>query len=282
MSALQDIEIRQHYRWLYALIIIVLIIGIPFRIFPFVWMISNMFKTSLEVFEFPPTLLPKEFMWENIPKAFEKYNLWSNLWNSLVLCFGVIIIQVPTSALAAFSLSKLRPKFGGFLLMFFVGTMMISGQAIIVPTYIMMGWFGLIGTFTGVILSQSAWGWSVFMFKGFFDTFPKDLLEAARIDGAGNMRIFWTLVVPLTKPVFAVVVLNTFRAVYNQFMFPLMLLPDDKKWTILIRIYAAQEGSATWNSVMVMLTAAVIPILIFYLFMQKYIVQGITMTGLKG
>ncbi|MCL2059184.1 MAG: carbohydrate ABC transporter permease [Oscillospiraceae bacterium] len=282
MPALHDIEVKGKYKWLHNAIIIVLILGIPFRIFPFSWMITNMFKDSLEVFRFPPRFFPDVFQWNNISDAFAKYNLAGNLWNSVVLCAGVIAIQVPTSALAAFSLSRLKPKGSKFMLLFFVGTMMINSQAIIVPTYIMMGWLGLINSFWSVILSLSAWGWSVFVFKGFFDSFPRDLMEAARIDGASNIRTFGTIVIPLTKPVFSVVILNTFRAVYNQFMFPLMLLSDDTKWTIMIRIYAAQEGSAQWNHVMVMLTFAVIPIVLFYLIMQKNIVQGITMTGLKG
>ena len=120
------------------------------------------------------------------------------------------------------------------------------------------------------------------VFKGFFDSFPKDLVEAAYIDGASNIGIFSRIVLPLTKPVFAVVTLNVFRAVYNTFMYPLMLLPNEKKWTLLVRIYASQEGSTPWNYVMVMLTVAVLPVLVFYLCMQKFVVQGITMTGLKG
>lgn len=288
MSILHENEIKGNYKWLYKAILLVLIIGIPLQMFPFLWMISNMFKSSVEIFRVPLTFLPDHIRFENIASTFAKYHLLNNLWNSLVLCFGTILLQVPISALTAFSISKLKPKGAKLLLLFFVGTLMIDNQSTMIPMYIMMHDFpllhiNLINSYWSVLLPFSAWGWSVFIFKGFFDGFPDALLESVRIDGGSNLVAFVRVVVPLSKPVFAVIILNTFRAVFNQFMFPLMMLPAENKWTLMVRIYAASVSSnSQWFSIMVVLTFAIIPVMIFYIFTQKYIIQGISMTGLKG
>jgi len=287
MPALHDSVIRGKGRRKYYLLILLLCIGIPFQIFPYIWMLSNMFKTSLEIIQIPPTFFPNEFFWSNISDTFQKYDLLNNIKNTFVLCAGVLAVQLPISALAAYALSKLKPKGAKILLLFFLGTMMINEQALMWPTFLMMLDFpiihvNLIDNFWSVILAFSAWGWAVFIFKGFFDAQPNDLLEAAQIDGATSLKCFTRIILPLTKPVFAVVGLNTFMAVYSQFLFPLILLPSEKMWTIMIRIYSAQQGIATWNNVMVMLTMATFPILILYFFVQKYIVEGVSLTGLKG
>ena len=180
----------------------------------------------------------------------------------------------------------LRPKGSKWVMSFFLGTMMINSQALAWPTYIMFtNFFGmrLIDNLWSLILSFSAWAWAIFILKSFFDGIPKDLLESARIDGASSARILWSIVMPLSKPVFAVVILNTFMACYNQFIYPLILLPDSANWTIMVRIYAIQSSSsATWNQIMVLLGCATLPVILCYMFAQKYIVQGISMSGLKG
>lgn len=284
MSALHDIELKNSGKKTYIIIMAVLVIGIPLQIFPFFWTLTNAFKSSMEIIQMPPTFLPKSFGLDNILMAFKTTNLLDKLWNTLILCGGVIVVQVTISAMAAFALSKLRPAGGRAILLFFLGTMMISEQATVIPTYLMMYDFpvlhlNLINSNWSVILAFSAWAWAIFIFKGFFDGIPEELIESARIDGATSTTILLKIILPLSKAVFAVVILNTFMAVYNQFVFPLTLLPDSKKWTIMILIYATQSP---WNKVMVLLVASTIPLILLYVFAQKYIVQGITMTGLKG
>ncbi len=288
MPALQPIERKSpRGKVTYAIIMVILAIGIPLQIFPYLWMTSGMFKSNREITRAIPTLLPENPIWNNVPTVFEKFNLGQNIVNTMILCIGTILIQCTISILAAYALAKLRPKGSKYVLLFFVGTMMINEQAIAIPTYLMFQNFlgtgvSLINNFWSLLLAFSAWGWAIFLLKGFFDGLPTDLLESARIDGAGSLQVLVSIVLPLSKPVLAVIILNTFMAVYNQFLFPLILLPDSSKWTIMIRIYAAQKGSATWNQTMVLLTFSTIPVLLVYIFAQKYIVQGITMTGLKG
>ncbi|MGI5883514.1 MAG: carbohydrate ABC transporter permease [Candidatus Spyradocola sp.] len=287
MPALQRVELKSKKGKLtYGLIWAILGLGIPVQIFPYVWILLSMFKANKEVRAIPPTFFPEVWHWENIPETFSKYHLEQNLLNSFLLCVGVILLQVTISTLAAFALSKLRPKGSKWVMTFFLGTMMINSQALAWPTYIMFtNFFGLrlIDNLWSLILSFSAWAWAIFILKSFFDGLPHDLLESARIDGASNSRILFSIVMPLSKPVYAVVILNTFMACYNQFIYPLILLPDSKNWTIMVRIFAIQgSSSATWNQIMVLLGCATLPVLLCYIFAQKYIVQGISMSGLKG
>jgi multiple sugar transport system permease protein len=288
MAALHPIERKTlKGKITYGIIMIVLCIGVPLQVFPYLWMLSGVFKSNKEIMRAVPTLIPAKPVLDNIPKAFAKYDLWANFGNTMLLCLGTIAIQCTISILAAYALAKLKPRGSRAVLLFFVGTMMINEQAIAIPSYLMFQDFlgsgvSLINNVWSLLLAFSAWGWAIFMLKGFFDGLPEDLLESARIDGAGAMSVLLRIVLPLSKPVLAVILLNTFMAVYNQFLFPLILLPDSKNWTIMIRIYATQRGAATWTDTMVLLTFATLPVLLVYLLAQRYIVQGITMTGLKG
>jgi multiple sugar transport system permease protein len=288
MAALTPVELKSSKgRITYWFIVGLLCVGIPVQVFPYLWMLSGMLKSNREIMRAIPSLIPDNWLWENIPKTIDQFNLWQNFYNTMILCGGTILIQCTISILAAYSLARLKPKGAKYVLLFFLGTMMINEQAIAIPSYLMFQNFlgsgvSLINSFWSLLLAFSAWGWAIFLLKGFFDGLPQELMEAARIDGAGAMQMLLTLVLPLSKPVLAVVLLNTFMAVYNQFLFPLILLPDSSKWTIMIRIFAAQKGRATWVDSMVMLSFSTLPVLIVYFFAQKSIVQGISMTGLKG
>ncbi|MDR3121404.1 MAG: carbohydrate ABC transporter permease [Clostridiales bacterium] len=288
MAALQPVERKSRRgKITYAVILTILAIGIPLQVFPYLWMVSGVFKNNREIMRAVPSLIPATPVFDNIPKAFAKYNLLANFANTMILCFGTILIQCTISILAAYALANLKPRGSKYVLLFFIGTMMINEQAIAIPSYLMFQNFlgsgvSLINSFWSLLLAFSAWGWVIFLLRGFFTGLPSDLLESARIDGAGALTVLTSIVLPLSKPVLAVVILNTFMAVYNQFLFPLILLPESDKWTIMIRIYAAQRGSASWNDSMVLLTFSTIPVLIAYLLAQKNIVQGISMTGLKG
>ena len=288
MAVLQPVErISTKGKITYGIILAILAIGIPLQVFPYLWMASGMFKNNREIMRAVPSLIPQTPVFDNIPNTFNEYNLIDNFVNTMILCFGTILIQCTISILAAYALANLKPRGSKYILLFFIGTMMINEQAIAIPSYLIFQDFlgtgvNMINSFWSLLLAFSAWGWVIFLLKGFFGGLPDDLIESARIDGAGAMRVLANIVLPLSKPVLAVVILNTFMAVYNQFLFPLILLPDSNNWTIMIRIYAAQRGRASWNQSMVMLSFSTVPVLFIYLLAQKNIVQGISMTGLKG
>ncbi len=284
MPILQESELKKGSsgKRLYVVIMAVLAVFLPLQFLPHAWMFFGMFKDKLEVMAYPPKLLPKAFLWANIPETFRTFNLWNSFRNTLIICGGTILVQVTISSLCAFGLSKLRLKRANTLLLFFVGTMMISNQATIIPTFLMMNRWKLINNFWSVILAFSAWGWAVFLFKNFFDTLPDSLMEAARMDGATNLQIFTRIVFPLSLPVFSIAILNTFNAVYSQFMVPLMLLPGKEKWPLMVQIYTSTVSAVPWNQVMVLLSVASLPLILVYIIAQKYVVEGIVMTGIKG
>ncbi len=283
MAIIQDSERKQGQgKRIYYGIVAILVISIPFQILPHLWMFFGMFKDKLEVMSFPPSLFPQHFLWGNIADTFRNFHLWNNIKNTMIICGGTILVQITISSLCAFGLSKLKIKHSEGLLLFFIGTMMISNQATIIPTFLMMNDWGLINSFWSIILAFSAWGWMVFLFKNFFDTIPEALMDAARIDGANNFVIFSKIIVPLSLPVFSIAILNTFNAVYSQFMVPLMLLPAKEKWPLMLQIYTATVSAVPWNQVMVLLSTASLPLIVIYIFCQKYIVEGIVMTGIKG
>jgi multiple sugar transport system permease protein len=289
MPIIQENELKRGgAKWIYRGIMLCLIVFIPIQVLPHLWMFFGMFKGRLESIKLPPSLFPEKFLWENIPTTFKSLNIWRSALNTLILCAGTIISQVTISSLAGFALSKLRLRGSNLLLLFFIGTMMISGEATVIPLYLMMFKFpitnwNLINTFWALILPFTAWGWAVFLFKNFFDSLPSALFDAAKIDGAGNITIFTRIVIPLSAPVFAIVIYNTFNAVYNQFMLPLMMLPSAEKWPLMVQIYTTQNSSSyALNQVMVLLTFASLPLILAYIFCQRYIVEGVVMTGIKG
>ncbi len=284
MSVIQDIELRSKKgKTLYTVLMIMLIAGAIIQFLPMFFMIMGTFKTEIEHVNPIPTIFPNSWDVGAYKEAFTTYKLGVNIWNSVFIAAMVIILQVSTSAMAGYSLSKLKPKGGNVIFMLFLCTMMFSGTALMFPTYILMAKLGLIGSKLSVVLSLSAWAYSITLFKGFFDDIPKDLIEAAEIDGAGKIKALIHVMLPLSKPIFAVNILNTFMAVYNEFVLSSMLLPDSKTWTLMIRLYLIQQNvNVPTNVIYVLLVVIVIPIILIYLLAQKQITEGISTSGLKG
>lgn len=284
MAVIQDVELKDKKGKLaYRIIFAILAIGVIFQFMPLFLMITGTFKTPAELVDPIPKIFPSHWSFDAYKSAFEQYQLGVNVFNSFFIAAMVIIVQVTTSAMAAYSLSKLKPKCGEAVYMLMLGTMMFSGTALMFPTYIMMSKIGLIGNKFAVVLSLSAWAYSVILFRGFFDGIPKDLLEAGYIDGANKFQTLIHIMLPLSKPIFAVNILNTFMAVYNEFVLSSMLLPDAKDWTLMIRLYLIQQNSSVpMNVIYVLLVVTVVPIILFYLLAQNYIAEGVTMTGIKG
>lgn len=284
MSVIQDIELKSKKgKKLYIGIYILLAVMVVVQFFPMFWMMLGTFKTDPELTSTIPTLFPDKWKFSNYIEAFAMYDVWENLWNTVYIIGMVIIIQLTNSILSAYALSVMRPRFGTAIQMAFLATMMFSSTALMFPLYIQMTQMGLIGSKWALILSSSAWAYSIVWFKSFFDNIPRDLFEAAKIDGAHDLQILGRIVLPLSKPIISVMCVNTFMAVYNDTVFPLMLLPDQKDWTIMIRLFVLNTAGTPQPSHMyVLLTVATIPSLIIYMIAQKNLVEGVSTSGIKG
>lgn len=283
MAVIQNIELKSKKgKWIYRSVYIILFLYMFVQFAPLVWLGLSTFKENNELIAAIPTLLPKKWTAEAYIETFTTYNVLGNILNTIFFCGAIIVVQTVTSTLAAYALSKMKPRFGGAAYMFILGTQMFSAMALMFPLYIMMTKMGLIGSKWSWILTSSSWAYAIVLYKNFFDSIPKDLVEAAQIDGAGHFRIMHRIIIPLAKPVYAVCILNTFMAVYNDFLLPMMLLPDEENWTLMMRIYAMTNSSVKQNVMFVMLFITCIPSIVFYLFAQKYIQEGISTSGIKG
>lgn len=284
MAIITAVETKKPlYRVAYAFLLVGLSLLAILQFFPMVWMIIGGFKTDLELISPTFQLFPERWMVENYITAFTQYNFGKNIYNTAYLIIAIMVIQISNSALSAYSLSKIKPKGGKVIYMYFIATMMFSSTALLFPLYILCSAMGLIGSKWALIIASSTWAYCIFLFKNFYDGVPIELFEAAEIDGCGRFKSFTNILLPLAKPVMVVCIVQTFNTVYNDFLYPLMMLPHDKDWTIMIRIFNLDRvGNQSKAVLYVLMTVSTLPCLVVFMYTQKDIAQGISMTGIKG
>ncbi len=207
------------------------------------------------------------------------------LLNSTIVTLSSVVLQLVLGGMAGYALSHLiaSKKLKFVLLMFFLATIMIPDISLLLPLYLTMKKLQLVNTLLAIILPHSAWGIVIFLFKGFFDQLPHELMQAARVDGASEFRTFTQLVMPLSIPIFTVVAVMTFIPVWNEFMWPLIVTKSPENWTFTVALNDLQsQSSIHQNTIMASSVIAMIPLLIVFLTCQKYIEKGVAFTGVKG
>lgn len=205
--------------------------------------------------------------------------------NSVFVNVVTILLHVSIGGMAGYALSRLvSPRWAVWLTLFFVATIMIPEIVVLVPLYLTMEKLNLVNTLWGIILPHSAWGIVIYLFRGFFDQLPGELLQAARIDGASELRIYTRFVVPLSMPIFTVVGVMSFISVWNEFLWPLIVARQEAYWTITVALYSFQTiwGGLPQNLLMASSVVATVPLLLVFLFCQKLIERGVAWTGVKG
>lgn len=263
---------------------IILIIMAFLAVFPFLWMISTSLKGAEEVFSYPPKLIPEVFHWENYKKALTDLPFDKAYWNSIKLAVINVTGQVVTSAMAGYALGKL--KFRGSNIVFggFIGVMMDPYTVISIPLFLIFSELNLIDTHLSIILMTFAYmPMGVFLCRQFIMAIPNELMEAAIIDGASYGSIFFRIIVPLIKPALASLGIFSFMWNWNSFYTPLIFLNSQDKFPVplLLNMFKGKY-TVDWSLIMAASTISIIPVLIVYLFSQKHIIEGITITGLKG
>lgn len=268
----------------HVLIQIILIVMAALAIFPFLWMISTSLKGAEEAFAYPPSLIPKVFRWENYKKALTDLPFDKAYFNSLKLALINVTGQVVTSAMAGYALGKL--KFRGSNVVFggFIAVMMVPYTVISIPLFLIFSELNLIDTHLAIILMTFAYmPMGVFLCRQFIMALPDELIEAAIIDGANYGSIFFRIIVPLIKPALASLGIFSFMWNWNSFYTPLIFLNSQDKFTVplLLNMFKGKY-TVDWSLIMAASTISIIPVLVVYLFAQKHIIEGITITGLKG
>ncbi|MGH2457540.1 MAG: carbohydrate ABC transporter permease [Chloroflexota bacterium] len=252
---------------------------------PFYIMVVTSFMSLGQAYSFPPSFLPSPFIWSNYPNALALEPFGRYFLNSTVVAILITAVRLLSCSLGAYAFARL--VFPGRDLIFYVylSTLMIPEHVTLIPLFLIMRVLGWIDTYQGLTVPFFVSAFGVFLLRQFFLTIPREIEEAAVIDGCGSFGVFWQIILPLARPGLAALAILSFVASWNQFIWPLIVTNSDQMRTMVVGIgmLSGNENQiANWPYVMVVATVAVVPSLIAFAFGQRYFVQGITLSGLKG
>ena len=266
-----------------ALLYVVLGVGAVAMVFPFLWMVSTSFQTAGALLVPPPQLIPSPIELGNYAEIATAFPLSRFLLNSLGIAAISTVLQVATSAMAAYAFARLRFRGRDVLFLLYIATLMVPLQVTIMPLFVEMKYLGLIDSYPALVLPSIASAFGTFLLRQAFLNLPRELEEAAFMDGAGHLTVFRRIVLPLAGPALATLAVFAFMASWNSFLWPLVVVNSPDLMTLPVGLSNLQGRYATaWNLLMAGSTVAVVPILIVYLFGQKYVIRGVTLSGLKG
>ena len=255
-------------------------------IMPFLWMISTSLKEAQAIYTFPPKWIPDPIIFTAYLKVWKVVPFARFYFNSIFVAFCVTAGQVMTSAFAAYAFSRLRFPGRDKLFFGYLATMMIPYSVILVPVYILMVYFRWIDTYKALIIPAMFTAYGTFMLRQFFMTIPRDLEDAARIDGCSLIGIFWKIIIPLSKPALATLTMFTFLANWNSFMWPLIITNSQEKATLPVGLSYFQEvyqyTQPDWALLMAGSLLVVLPVIVIFVFIQRFFVEGIKLSGIKG
>jgi len=254
--------------------------GIAF-VTPFVWMILSAFKPESEVLQIPPTLFPQTVTLDNFARLFESMNFGVYLKNTLIVVL-FSFVGLFLNAMAGFGFAKYKFKGREKLFYLVLATMMIPAQVTMIPVYLILNSFGLTNTLIGVVLPGLVGAFGIFLFRQFMSTIPDELLEATRLDGASEFRMFLQIILPISKPILSVQAILTFIAGWNSFLWPLIIANDESLYTLSVGL-SLLKGQYNGNFALQMAGSAimVVPIIVIFSFFQKHIIENYTISGMK-
>lgn len=250
---------------------------------PFAWMLSASFKLNKDVFTYPMVWWPKEFVWSNYTRIWVEIPLLRYIFNTVKLTVIITLIQLFTSSFAAYGFAKLRFPGRNVLFLSYVCTIAIPWQTYMIPQFVIFRYLGLVDKHLSLIILQSFTAFGVFLMRQFYLSIPNELNEAARIDGMNEYGIYARIMLPLSKPVIATLTIFSFVAVWNDFMGPFIYLNSKELKTIQIGLRSfISEYSSEYSLIMAGAVLSLIPVIIIFIALQKYFVEGIATSGLKG
>lgn len=265
---------------------IILIFAAVICLFPFLWMVSTSFKETSEIYKMPPDLIPTNPTVQNYIEGWKGADFGLFFKNSLFITIIATIGTVLSSAFVAYGFARFKARFSGLLFTILLATMMLPTQVTLIPQYLMYNKMGMVNTYFPLLIPSWLGGgaFNIFLFIQFFRTLPKELDEAAKIDGANSFQIFTKIMLPAVKPVMLAVLVMSLVYNWNDFFSPLIYLNDNKKFTIAIglQFFKGSQGNVQIGQMMAMSLVALLPVLIIFAVCQKYFIQGIKMSGLKG
>lgn len=264
--------------WLYALAIVLVTV----HLLPILWIVASSLKPGSELFRWPPTILPEAPTLENYIIAFQKGNFGLFFRNSTYVAVVSTILTVIINTMAGYAFAKYRFRGSTAIFVFFISTLMLPLEVIMIPIFQVVKFFGMYNSFWGLIVPPAATPAGVFLVRQFFLSVPNELMEAARIDGASERHIFLRLMIPIARPVMSVLAIFSFMWRWNDFMWPLLVVRDTSKYTVQLAL-SNYNGQYTvdWNSLIAMSVITMIPVLVVFLIFQRQFLKGMVTTGMK-
>ncbi len=249
---------------------------------PFLWMLLASFKDLGEILQYPPTWIPQRIILDNFVNAFQAAPFGRFYFNSLFVASAVTLGQLFTCSLAAYAFARLQFRGRDALFYIFLGTMMVPGQVTMIPGFMVLHWLGWIDTYAALIVPGLASAFGTFLLRQFFLTIPRDLEDAAAIDGCSRFGVLWRIILPLSRPALATLAIFTFMGVFNDFLWALIVVSSEELKTVQLGLAIFRDRYQTdWGQLMAASVTATVPILVVFFFAQKYFIRGITLSGLK-
>lgn len=266
------------------ILIVLILCGLAAVTFiPFIWMLSSSLKQNNQVFTVPIEWIPQVFHWENYVDIWKLVDLGTFFKNTAILAVTITVLTLLTSSFAAYGFSKMHFKGRDSLFLLYVATIAVPVQVIMIPQYILMTHLGLTDTLFSLILLQSFNAFGVFLMKQYYESIPEELCESARIDGLNEWGIYARIILPLTKPAIASLAIITFVNTWNDYMGPFIYLSSTNKLTIQVGLNMfVGLFSAKYAYIMAASVVSIIPVALIFVLMQKYFVEGIATSGMKG
>lgn len=253
-------------------------------LFPFFWMVTNAIRPNAEVLAVPPQLLPSDWQWANFVYAWLYLPFGRFFLNSLAVAGGITLITLTVSSLAGYAFARLRFPFSDSLFLVYLSTLMVPQAVIVIPLFLMMSWVGWMNTYQGLILPMAFSSFGTFMLRQFFLQIPKELEEAAMIEGCSRLTILLRIILPLSRPALGLLALFTFTAQWNAFLWPLIIVngPEHSTIPLGLTLFQSQQG-VQWNYLMAGATISMVPGILLTLLLQRYIFSGIAIgSGFGG
>ena len=249
---------------------------------PFLWMIGTSLMLTGEASSFPPRFFPSQFTLDQYQFLFQRMNLGRFFLNSLVLAVSVTFVSLFVNSLAGYAFAKFSFRAKRPLFVFLLSSMIIPGQVTMLPVFLLLNKLGLLNTYFGIIIPGMASIFGIFLIRQYLQSVPDSLIEAARIDGAKDFTIYWQIILPLAKPVLVTLALFTFMGTWNDFLWPLIVMTKEEMYTLPVALAnLLGEHAPDPELMMAGSVITILPVLIIFMFLQKYYIQGIMLRGVK-
>lgn len=264
---------------------VVLTLGSVMMLLPFIWMVSTSFKVENDIFSIPINWIPRKITFDNYIKALKVVPIAKNMLNTVIIAIPKILGEVFVSALVAFGFARFEFKGRNFLFMILLATMMLPYEVTMIPTFMIWSNLGFSDSYVPLVLPAFCGSASfIFFMRMYFETIPKDYEEAAWLDGAKNLKVFYKIFIPMAKPALVTISLWSFMGTWNDLLGQLIYIDSQEKYTIQLALasFSSMTGETLWGPLMAASCMALIPIIALLLYAQKYFMEGVKLGGIKG